>query len=344
MADHSADEANHKKYSSERSSMTRKPIRPPSPSRQISFHQLLVAARKTWLSDALSDALKKSNPKDLKHQLSAYVPADVQQTLAGAGIRDEHVFPVPALLETSPTLVGYYRLLLGVPQKSFYSGATGFGLFKSMEARGLLNPRQKDALPDFCEVMALALADLVRQMSPSITKRDVSELPLLTIGSQFQGSNNTKIGKQAIEGVFLAVIQIAKGHIHEQTKRQLIIRNDSDRRVIIELGSDPDIGIREEFPGGWRKKVATEIKGGTDKSNAHNRAGEAEKSHQKAKRAGYRDFWTIISKKGLDMEKVKAESPTTTEWFDVSEILAQEGTDWENFHSQFAGNVGIRLR
>jgi len=46
--------------------------------------------------------------------------------------------------------------------------------------------------------------------------------------------------------------------------------------------------------------VAIEVKGGTDVSNAHNRAGEAEKSHTKAKGKGFRDFWTIISKKGLD--------------------------------------------
>ena len=43
----------------------------------------------------------------LKTQLMTYVPADVQQILAAAGVRDEHVFPTPIVLETQPTLVGY---------------------------------------------------------------------------------------------------------------------------------------------------------------------------------------------------------------------------------------------
>jgi hypothetical protein len=81
-------------------------IRAPSASRQIAFHQLLVAARKTWLMDALSDALGGIDPKTLKRQLSRYVPSDVQQLLAAAGVRDEHVFPTPIILETKPTLGG----------------------------------------------------------------------------------------------------------------------------------------------------------------------------------------------------------------------------------------------
>jgi hypothetical protein len=45
--------------------------------------------------------------------------------------------------------------------------------------------------------MAENLATLVRQISPRITARDVSELPLLTLGAQLYGSNNNTIGKQA---------------------------------------------------------------------------------------------------------------------------------------------------
>ncbi len=79
--------------------------------------------------DALSAALAEAGPCVLKSELLEDVPKDVQQVLASAGVRDEHVFPVHCLLETAPTLVGYYRLLLGSPQKSFYTAETGFGLF-----------------------------------------------------------------------------------------------------------------------------------------------------------------------------------------------------------------------
>jgi XcyI restriction endonuclease len=90
-----------------------------------------------------------------------------------------------------------------------------------------------------------------------------------------------------------------KDYIGKREDRKLMVRNASNRMVVIALASDPDVCIQEEFAGNLRNKVAIEIKGGTDKSNAHNRAGEAEKSHQKAKREGLRDFWTIITKKGL---------------------------------------------
>jgi|ERR1043166_8234569 hypothetical protein len=109
----------------------------------------------------------------------------------------------------------------------------------------------------------------------------------------------------------------------------------------IALSADPDIRIQEEFERKLRNKVAIEIKGGTDESNAHNRAGEAEKSHQKAKKQGFRDYWTIISKTGVNTSKLKDDSPTTNSWFDVAQVLAREGADWDDFRSRFAGEVGI---
>ncbi len=293
--------------------------------------------------DALSDALGRIDPKTPKRQLSRYVPSDAQQILAAAGVRDEHVFPTPIILETKPTLVGYYRLLLGVSQKAFYGTGTGLSQFKSMETRGVLSDRQKEMLPTFCKTMSEGLAELVRQVSPTIIPRDVAELPLLTIGSQFQGSNNNAIGKQATVDVFLSIGEIVKDYLIKREDRRLIVRNASARTVVIALASDPDVRIQEEFGGKLRNKVAIEIKGGTDKSNAHNRAGEAEKSHQKAKREGFRDFWTIIAKKSLDINKLRNESPTTNSWFDVAQVLGRQGEDWEEFRSRLAGEVGIPL-
>jgi hypothetical protein len=319
-------------------------IIPQSPSRQIAFHQLLVAARKSWMMDALREALQNVNPNLVKEQLSVYVPADVQIILAAAGVRDEHVFPVPAVLEAKPTLIGYYRLLLGVPQKSFYKGGAGMGQFKSMEDRGLLNPKRRPDLEGFCEAMSKSLAELVIQMSPQFTSQDVTELPLLTLGSKFQGGNNNTIGKQATMDVFLAISELVKDFKVSEDERKITIRNASGRKVLIALASDPDISIQEEFSGEMRNKVAIEIKGGTDYSNAHNRAGEAEKSHQKAKKKDFRDYWTIIFKGRLNMAVLKQESPTTNSWFDVAQVLAREGKDWEDFKSRFADATGIPLK
>lgn len=317
---------------------------PLSASRQVIFHQMLVAARKTVLMDALSQALGQVDPAVTKKETLKYVPADAQKILAASGIRDEHVFPLPSVIAKVPTLIGYYRLLLGISQKRFYRAGTGMSLYKSMETRGTYNSKPPPDLDLFCRVMAENLADLVRQISPQITARDVAELPLLTLGAQLYGSNNNAIGQQATLDVFLSVSEIVKQFITVKTNTKITVRNASKRTVFIALAADPDIRVQEEFNGKLRNILAVEIKGGTDVSNAHNRAGEAEKSHRKAKRQDFRDYWTIIALAGLDTSQLQEESPTTNSWFDVAQVLAREGPHWEEFRSRFAGAVGIPLR
>jgi hypothetical protein len=305
----------------------------------MQFYQLLLAARKQWFIDSLSEVLSKLDPGIVKKQVSKYVEADVQRILAAAAIRDEHVFPVPAVIRARPSLVGYYRLLLGIPQKGFYSGATGMGALKSMEENNTASDRQIARIPEFCTAMVAPLAELVRQI-PNLTPRDISELPLLTYGSQLQGSNNTAIGKKAMLGIFQAISAVVEGHTVKREASRLIVKNSAGRSVSIKLAHDPDVAI-DEMIGDGQCKVAIEVKGGTDVSNAHNRAGEAEKSHLKAKGRGYSEFWTIISKTGLEMAKLKAESQTTNHWFDVAQVLARNGKDWEEFRQRLAVSVGI---
>jgi hypothetical protein len=304
---------------------------------------MLLAARKSALIDALSEALGHLDPATAKKQIIEYVPADAQKILASAGIRDEHVFPIPAVLEKKPTLIGYYRLLLGISQKRFYRKGTGMGPFKSMETRGLFNPKKRPDLERFCTVMAENLAELVLQISPPITARDISELPLLTLGAQLYGSNNNAIGRQATLNVFLSVVEIVKKFIISQDNTKITVKNASKRKVIIALSRDPDIRIQEDYDGKLRNILAIEIKGGTDISNVHNRAGEAEKSHRKAKLQDFRDYWTIISLVGVDPSTLHHESPTTNSWFDVAQVLARAGAYWDEFRSRLTGAVGIPL-
>lgn len=308
-------------------------ITPLSSSRQLGFHLLLLGARKTVLQDALLEAVSIVNPIELKRQLSKLIPREIQQLLASANIRDELIFPAPILLKAKPTLVGYYRLLLGIPQKSFYAAGTGMGVMKKMETQGTIGPRQEAALVDFCRAMSVSLSELVSKISPKLTARDISELPLLTIGSQFQGGNNNIIGKQATQAILLIIAELVKKNLSSQERRKIKIRNKKGNVVSIIFSGDPDVCITEKTSEGEIKKVALEIKGGTDQSNAHNRAGEAEKSHQKAKKAGYAHCWTLITKKGLDMNKLHDESPTTEQWFDIAQVLAKEGEDWQKFRT-----------
>jgi hypothetical protein len=303
---------------------TSKTLKPPGALRQVGFHQLLVAARKKVFMDALSEALAILDPEKVKAEASEYIPKDVQKKLAAARLRDEYVFPLPSVIEAKPTLIGYFRLLLGAPQKSFYNGSTGMSMFKSMEERGISSQNQKNRIPDFCRAMAGPLGELVSQI-PDFTERDLRELPLLTFGSQLQGSNNTLIGKKAMREVFVAVTEILADSVVKPEPNKLTVKNAAGRTVRVTLSHDPDVSIQEQFEDHTHSKVAIEVKGGTDVSNVHNRAGEAEKSHLKAKQKGFKDFWTIISKTGSEMTKLKQESQTTTEWFDVTEILARSG-------------------
>ncbi len=315
-------------------------LNPPSSVRQVRFYQLLVAARKQWFMDALSEALGAIDQDTVKDQIRKYVPEDVQKILAAAGLRDEHVFPVPAVIEAKPSLIGYYRLLLGAPQKSFYKGSTGMGRFKGMEEVGTISKKTRPWIPFFCQAMSKPLAEFVRGI-PKITERDLRELPLLTFGSQLQGSNNTQIGKAAMKDVFVAIKEIVAKYAVSATENRLTLRNSAGRTVMIILAHDPDVRVQEQVSDQVHHRVAIEVKGGTDVSNVHNRAGEAEKSHQKAKKAGFPEFWTIISKHGLDLSKLRSESPTTNRWFDVAEVLARSGRDWDDFRQRLAGACGI---
>jgi hypothetical protein len=44
------------------------------------------------------------------------------------------------------------------------------------------------------------------------------------------------------------------------------------------------------------------------------------------------------------MQKLESESRTTNSWFDVAQVLAREGDDWNEFSSRFAEAAGIPLK
>lgn len=210
----------------------------PDNSRQVAFHELLVVARQSWLIDAVKEAIVEVDPNRLRGELALFVPADAHQLLAAAGLPDECVFPLPSILEAKPTLVGYYRLLLGSPQKTFYGVGSGLGKFKSMEENGSLNKNQIAGLPDFCTAMGVALAGMVRQLSPAIGKRDLIELPVMTLGQKFQGANNNSIGQEAVKGVFRAIKEIVHAHIVVDDGTTVTIKNPFGKTFQLVLASD----------------------------------------------------------------------------------------------------------
>jgi hypothetical protein len=121
-----------------------------------------------------------------------------------------------------------------------------------------------------------------------------------------------------------------------------VVSNAAGRTVLIEFASDPDMTIKEEMDEReYRNIVATEIKSGTDVSNIHNRIGEAEKSHQKARTKGFTECWTIVNVARLDKSKAHSESPSSDRFYSLIELSRRRGTEYEEFRRRVISLTGI---
>jgi hypothetical protein len=87
--------------------------------------------------------------------------------------------------------------------------------------------------------------------------------------------------------------------------------------------------------------VAIEIKGGTDRSNIWNRLGEAEKSHQSARRRGFVEFWTIYNVPALDLAKAREKSPTTSRFYSLIQLSVATSEELADFRERLLSHVGI---
>ena len=92
---------------------------PLSPARAIDLFDGLLLARKQNLQPALREAVERVGVETLNDELDAYAPSESLTKLASLGLRGELIFPVPAVIEAKPSLIGYYRMLIGVSQKAF---------------------------------------------------------------------------------------------------------------------------------------------------------------------------------------------------------------------------------
>lgn len=315
----------------------------PLPELQVSFSLKLQEFRKVWLQDALLETVSGLVVPTIDAELSEYVPAKDLKALAARGLRGELVFAVPAILHANPHLLGYYRLLLGYSQKEFYGSEFGVASMKSMEVSGRLNPRSKVTVDELCIALCQAASHLVGSLKAKDLSIDLlDDLTLLTVGPQMRGGVNNKLGQQGIVDVFEVIQEILKPAIINATREAIEIQNTSGRDVWVEFAADPDIIIREVMPNkSSRKILAIEVKSGTDVSNIHNRIGEAEKSHQKAKKDGYRECWTVVNVSKLDIEKAMMESPTTNVFYALKDLQLRKGPVYEDFKQNIIAMVGI---
>jgi hypothetical protein len=295
--------------------------------------------RDLYLQNALKKTVSKLDIKIIDAELANYVSLDKLRHVAAFGLRGEVIFPVPCVLEENPFLLGYYRLLFGLSQKEFYSKGP-FGRFKRLEDRGDFTKLQKPLLSSLCNSL-VKTAEAIVDGIDDISTQTIHELQLLTLGPQLRGGANTRIGQDATQEMFDLIKSLVAYYIKDTTERTVHIVNDSNRTVMIEFFSDPDVKITEKLKSGVRPLVSIEIKGGRDASNIHNRVGEAEKSHQKAKNRGFFEFWTII-RVDVDSETIKQESPTTTHFFHIDRITNRSTNEHAQFRDLLSSLVGIR--
>lgn len=313
------------------------------PNTQVGFANTLKELRETFLQDALATTVAVMEINILDSELHEYVDNGSLQTLATHGMRGELLFAVPSILEKNPRLLGYYRLLLGYSQKGFYTAATGAGMFKSLEEKGSLSQKQRSALPELCRALNLSAKYMLEHLKDQmISSGFFDQLTLLTLGPQLRGGANVQKGTSAISQVFDVVYQIVSASVVRSNSRCIELKNNSGRTVYIQFAADPDIVIREELATDkYRNLVAIEVKGGQDYSNIHNRVGEAEKSHQKAKKDGYVECWTVVNVDRIDMNMAQKESPTTNKFNRISELLNQSSAEYRDFSLQILSIAGI---
>lgn len=314
----------------------------PDPELQVTFAAGLVRIRESMLQDALRETIRTLDVPTVDRELAAIVPPHALTQLAGHGLRGELLFPVPCVLTANPRLLGYYRLLYGYSQKQFYNPAVA-GRFKSLETTGLLSPASTEMLYELCAAMARAGALLLAGINVGAVSADVlDDLTLLTLGPQLRGGANVSIGIAGIVAVFGIVKETVANSIVRAEQSRIELRNAAGRTVLIEFAADPDIIIREEMrSGSYRKLIEIEVKSGTDVSNVHNRIGEAEKSHQKARAAGFVECWTVVNVGRLDLALARRESPSTNRFYLLSELVAASGATFQDFRDRLVSLTGI---
>lgn len=176
-----------------------------------------------------------------------------------------------------------------------------------------------------------------------VLQDDIKHLPLLTFGAQADGAWRNTIGISATSKVYGAIkaIVLESGVGIKEDEGSFTFYNKSSRAVTVSFSADPDVVIKESVGSGVITKVAIEIKGGRDRANVHNRAGEAEKSHQKALKASVGDCWTVIDLSLSSLDQLKVESPSTRRWIDLGAVESQNGLGWDKFKDLVKTSLGI---
>jgi hypothetical protein len=81
------------------------------------------------------------------------------------------------------------------------------------------------------------------------------------------------------------------------------------------------------------------VKAGEGFSNIHNRIGEVEKSHQKARTRGM----LVANVERLNLKMARQESPSTNRFYQLSAIVARTGAEYADFRNRVISLTGIKV-
>jgi XcyI restriction endonuclease len=312
-----------------------------SPNFAIDLYQALIGARRLQLQPALNKAVSEIGVAPIDAELQRLVSPRALNHVGSLGLRGERVFPVPAVIQHCSPLIGYYRMLLGLSRKEFSQSARlGYSAWLNAEESGKLSPRLIPLLDQFCASLITPLEALVDAMG-AFNDRDLSDITLLTLGPTLQGGRNNVIGNRAALQMFAAMRGLVEPWITFESDRLIRFRIPAGDEYDCAAASDPDVHIDARVGDSLTPLLAIEIKGGTDASNAHNRAGEAEKSQIKSRQAGYEHCWTVIVMRAVSRATIQRETPSSTLLFEASDVLEQRGTDWERFKLKLRKLLGM---
>jgi hypothetical protein len=310
------------------------------PDMQIDFYFRLQSLNELYLFDALSRTVAQLDISTIDKQLYDCVDPEHLRKVASFGLRGEVFFPIPYIVESNPSLLGYYRLLFGFSKKKFYNGNM-FGPFNLLEERGVIKPELKPHIPQLCLSLIKTAQNLIGGLD-KLSLPIVHDLQVLTIGAALRGGVNNDIGAIAVTNIFNLIKNIVDPYITDIGEKHIRIKNDSNRTVMIKFLSDPDIHISEKIGKTVRPLLSIEIKGGRDESNIFNRLGEAEKSHRTARAKGFCEFWTIIGV-NVSLERAREKSPTTSVFFNLDNIQNPESEEYQRFRDLLCSSLSIQI-
>ncbi len=235
--------------------------------------------------------------------------------VVASGTPPHQVFAHPAIIESRPHLVAYYRNLVAISKKGI-----GQILFPtdSYEARRRLamEPTRAAELCLTLNRIVSAVIDEVEGYSIQLSRQTI----LAEIGTELQGTWANIVGKGATK----AVEDLLERHISALGIGEKLGRG-SFRLAngwTIRFSSEPDVAF-VDASGAIR--IVIEIKGSLDKAGAQTRYGEAKKSFAKALAENPRCYTVYLASCFTQavVQQIAADGQVR-DWFNLTSILYDE--------------------